>query len=275
MENGKRAKGKSKQISAKKKIIWSVDLVEVQKDEDGGDLRAGLYQMGFVALLTNAQCFSPEILRLFSRICPADDARTSNYYRIPFDNFCQNLLTVWEWKFFLRRRIWTFQSDVSIPGGWICHCSYSCIALNKFIPFQNFVNCSKKIPREEMNEALATLRFRWFGQGTKTFFSIDVFPLPGCLVVCSFVTMSKLPLTQGCWLHPSDQSQGKNAFSRPDQISTGKRNGWSSQYFAKSTVGLVSESFIICYWRVSKLCVANTRVFVCSCSCASISILGR
>ena len=111
-----------------------------------GDLWAGLYQMGFVALLTNAQCFSPEILRLFSRICPADDARTSNYYRIPFDNFCQNLLTVWEWKFFLRRRIWTFQSDVSIPGGWICHCSYSCIALNKFIPFQNFVNCSKKNP---------------------------------------------------------------------------------------------------------------------------------
>ena len=112
----------------------------------GGDLWAGLYQMGFVALLTNAQCFSPEILRLFSRICPADDARTSNYYRIPFDNFCQNLLTVWEWKFFLRRRIWTFQSDVSIPGGWICHCSYSYIALNKFIPFQNFVNCSKKNP---------------------------------------------------------------------------------------------------------------------------------
>ena len=35
MENGKRAKGKSKQISAKKKIIWSVDLVEVQKDEEG------------------------------------------------------------------------------------------------------------------------------------------------------------------------------------------------------------------------------------------------
>ena len=28
-------KGKSKQISAKKKIIWSVDLVEVQKDEGG------------------------------------------------------------------------------------------------------------------------------------------------------------------------------------------------------------------------------------------------
>ena len=34
-ENGKRAKGKSKQISAKKKIILSVDLVEVQKDEEG------------------------------------------------------------------------------------------------------------------------------------------------------------------------------------------------------------------------------------------------
>ena len=33
-ENGKRAKGKSKQISAKKKIILSVDLVEVQKDEE-------------------------------------------------------------------------------------------------------------------------------------------------------------------------------------------------------------------------------------------------
>ena len=38
MENGKRAKGKSKQISAKKKIIWSVDLVEVQKDEEGRPL---------------------------------------------------------------------------------------------------------------------------------------------------------------------------------------------------------------------------------------------
>ena len=35
MENGKRAIGKSRQISAKKKIIWSVDLVEVQKDEEG------------------------------------------------------------------------------------------------------------------------------------------------------------------------------------------------------------------------------------------------
>ena len=35
MENGMRAKGKSKQNSAKKKIIWSVDLVEVQKDEEG------------------------------------------------------------------------------------------------------------------------------------------------------------------------------------------------------------------------------------------------
>ena len=31
----KRGKGKSKQISAKKKITWSVDLVEVQKDEEG------------------------------------------------------------------------------------------------------------------------------------------------------------------------------------------------------------------------------------------------
>ena len=35
MENGKRAKGKSKQISAKKKTIWSVDLAEVQKNEEG------------------------------------------------------------------------------------------------------------------------------------------------------------------------------------------------------------------------------------------------
>ena len=40
MENGKRAIGKSKQISAKKKIIWSVDLVEVQKDEEGTSKQA-------------------------------------------------------------------------------------------------------------------------------------------------------------------------------------------------------------------------------------------
>ena len=51
---------------------------------------------------------------------------------------------------------------------------------------------------------------------------------------CSFVTEPKLPRTHenGCWLHPSDQSHRKSAFSRPDQTRSDqqyKRNDLLSQ----------------------------------------------
>ena len=43
---------------------------------------------------------------------------------------------------------------------------------------------------------------------------------------CSFVTRPKLPRTleNGCWLHPSDQSHRKSAFSRPDQTRSDQQN---------------------------------------------------
>ena len=51
---------------------------------------------------------------------------------------------------------------------------------------------------------------------------------------CSFVTRPKLPRTHenGCWLHLSDQSHRKSAFSRPDQTRSDqqyKRNDLLSQ----------------------------------------------
>ena len=55
-----------------------------------------------------------------------------------------------------------------------------------------------------------------------------------------------------------DEAQGNNAVSRPDQISTGKRNGWSSQSFAWWTVGLVFlllQSFKTVCGKYTRLCL--------------------